>query len=115
MYRAAWNLTATGTATLAEAIPNEDVFCDILHWKLYVPGTAGATTLNENVYVWYQRTVCSLRLMPKAPAKSGLFGWRRCRAIRKIVRSNLTRGYEMRAESVAKTIQMLKEILGGKT
>jgi hypothetical protein len=31
-------------------------------------------------------------LMPKAPAKSGLFGWRRREAIRKIARSDRTRG-----------------------
>src|SRR5207244_8773336 len=31
-------------------------------------------------------------LMPKAPAKSRLFGWRRGKTIRKMPRSNLTRG-----------------------
>lgn len=39
--------------------------------------------------------VCGLRcplLMPKAPGKNGLFGWRRGKTIRKIAKSDSTRG-----------------------
>src|SRR5436309_10129696 len=53
--------------------------------------------------------------MPKAPQEGGVFGWRRTNAIRKIARLDQREAREMRVESVAKSIQMLKGILDGKT
>ena len=53
--------------------------------------------------------------MPKAPQEGGVFGWRRSNVIRKIARSDQREAREMRVESVAKSIQMLKGILDGKT
>src|SRR5438067_2923734 len=53
--------------------------------------------------------------MPKAPTNNGLFGWRRNKAIGKIARSDHRESRDMRVESVAKSIQMLKGILDGKT
>src|SRR5437773_7666024 len=53
--------------------------------------------------------------MPKAPQEGGVFGWRRYKAVRKIARSDQREAREMRVESVAKSIQMLKGILDGKT
>ena len=55
------------------------------------------------------------RLMPKAPPEFGLFGWRRGNTLRKIAGSDQREACEMRVESVAKSIQMLKGILDGKT
>jgi hypothetical protein len=53
--------------------------------------------------------------MPKGPAKSALFGWRRGRDIRKMPDRTQREAREMRTESVAKSTQMLKGILDGKT
>ena len=52
--------------------------------------------------------------MPKAPHEGGVFGWRRYKAVRKIAGSGQREVREMRAESVARSIQMLKRILEGK-
>jgi integrase len=55
-------------------------------------------------------------LMPKAPAKDGLFGWRRGEGLRKIAIFGPHReAREMSADSLAKSIKMLKGILDGKT
>src|SRR6516162_7080577 len=53
--------------------------------------------------------------MPKAPAKRGLFGWRHGKATRSIARSSECAWREMEAESVAKSIEMLKALLDGNT
>ena len=53
--------------------------------------------------------------MPKATSNNALFGWFCCTAIRKIASTTFeVRPREMRVESVAKSIKMLKEILDGK-